>query len=176
MSGRSIRVEFQGDENVRFVTRALLNLAEEGREEMRQAVNEIAVDAARTLQRSARDPRERLLADSIRVKRNVVPTINIGGSTARFSQRKIGRKVYDNGRTRIIKQKPPVGVALFGVEFGATRKFLRNGGAAFRPRSAKSGRGRGNRGYWIFPTLSKMQPEIARRWYSAADNVLEKWS
>jgi hypothetical protein len=47
------------------------------------------------------------------------------------------------------------------TDFGSAGNFP-NGGYKFPARTQSEGRG--NRGYWIFPTLKALQPEITRRW------------
>jgi hypothetical protein len=69
---------------------------------------------------------------------------------------------------------------LFGNEFGSDRNVFGskgnfpNGGRKFPERSPREGRG--NKGYWIFPTLKAMQPEITRRWKNAVGEVYENWT
>lgn len=55
-----------------------------------------------------------------------------------------------------------------GYEFGSNRfkQF---------PRRTPS-KGRGNAGYFIYPTLRKIQPELIRQWQEAFDDILKKWS
>jgi hypothetical protein len=54
-----------------------------------------------------------------------------------------------------------------GYEFGSNRyrQF---------PRRTPS-QGRGNSGYFIYPTLRKIQPELIRQWQEAFDAILKKW-
>jgi hypothetical protein len=72
------------------------------------------------------------------------------------------------------------GQLLFGNEFGSDRNVkgskgaFPNGGYRFPDRSPDEGKG--SRGYWIFPTLKSMQPEIKRRWLKAVDNVFDLWA
>lgn len=66
------------------------------------------------------------------------------------------------------------GNLVIGNEFGGPTRFP-NGGRRFPYRSPKLGRG--NRGYWIFPTLRLMQPEIRRRWVDTVErHVFKEWS
>ena len=55
-----------------------------------------------------------------------------------------------------------------GYEFGSNR---------FRqfPRRTPN-KGRGNAGYFIYPTLRKIQPELVRQWQEAFSDILKKWS
>ena len=54
-----------------------------------------------------------------------------------------------------------------GLEFGSNR---------FRqfPRRTPN-RGRGNSGYFIYPTLRQIQPELVRQWEDAFSDILKKW-
>jgi hypothetical protein len=72
------------------------------------------------------------------------------------------------------------GQLLFGNEFGGNRNAygslsaFPNGGYRFPPRTAREGRG--NKGYWIFPTLKVLQPEIKKRWFKAINDVMDLWA
>lgn len=54
-----------------------------------------------------------------------------------------------------------------GYEFGSNRyrQF---------PRRTPT-KGRGNAGYFIYPTLRKIQPELIRQWQEAFSDILKKW-
>ena len=55
-----------------------------------------------------------------------------------------------------------------GVEFGSNK---------FKQFPAYSGReGRGSRGWFIYPTLRRIQPELINRWEAAYNRILDKWS
>ena len=101
-------------------------------------------------------------AATVRAARDRVPTVYIGGSKGRLS----------GGAN--------AGQVLFGNEFGGDRNAFGNlnafpnGGFRFPPRTSREGRG--NTGYWIFPTLKAMQPEIKRRWFAAVNKVMDNWA
>ena len=103
-----------------------------------------------------------IVAETVRSGRDRLPTVTIGGSKGRAS----------GGAN--------AGQLLFGNEFGGDRNAkgsfsaFPNGGFRFPPRTAREGRG--NKGYWIFPTVKAMQPEITRRWMLAVNTVLDKWA
>jgi hypothetical protein len=103
-----------------------------------------------------------IVAATIRPAKDRVPTVYIGGSKGRAS----------GGAN--------AGQLLFGNEFGSDRNakgskgVFPNGGYRFPDRSPDEGKG--SRGYWIFPTLKNMQPEIKRRWLNAVDNVFDLWA
>ena len=104
----------------------------------------------------------RIVAASVKPSRDRVPTVRVGGSKGRVS----------GGAN--------AGQLLFGNEFGGDRKTFGNlnafpnGGYRFPPRTAREGRG--NTGYWIFPTLKAMQPEIKKRWFAAVNKVMDNWA
>ena len=54
-----------------------------------------------------------------------------------------------------------------GYEFGSNRF------PQFPRRTPNDGRG--NSGYFIYPTLRKIQPELVRKWEEAFDTILKKW-
>jgi hypothetical protein len=56
---------------------------------------------------------------------------------------------------------------LYGMEFGSNR-FKQ-----FPNRTPN--RGRGNSGYFIYPTLRQIQPELIRKWETAFDSILKEW-
>jgi hypothetical protein len=102
-----------------------------------------------------------IIAPTVRASRDRLPTVLIGGSKGRAS----------GGAN--------AGQLLFGNEFGGERNAFGNltafpnGGYRFPTRSARVGRG--NAGYWIFPTVKAMQPEITRRWTAAVEKVYDNW-
>ena len=56
---------------------------------------------------------------------------------------------------------------LYGMEFGSNR-FKQ-----FPKRTPN--KGRGNSGYFIYPTLRQIQPELVRKWEEAFSNILKDW-
>ena len=55
-----------------------------------------------------------------------------------------------------------------GVEFGSNK---------FKQFPTYSGRqGRGSRGWFIYPTLRRIQPELINKWEAAYNRILDKWS
>ena len=55
-----------------------------------------------------------------------------------------------------------------GLEFGSNR---------FKQFPSYSGRyGRGSRGWFIYPTLRKIQPELTRKWEEATDKIVKRWT
>jgi len=103
-----------------------------------------------------------VIANTIRANKDRIPNLTIGGSKGRVS----------GGAN--------AGQLLFGNEFGTDRNAkgsagsFPNGGYKFPERSPAQGRG--NAGYWIFPTLKAMQPEIRKRWLDSVNKVMDNWA
>ncbi len=54
-----------------------------------------------------------------------------------------------------------------GLEFGSNK---------FKQFPAYSGRqGRGSRGWFIYPTLRRIQPELVNKWNESFDRILKEW-
>jgi hypothetical protein len=102
-----------------------------------------------------------IIAPTVRASRDRLPTVLIGGSKGRAS----------GGAN--------AGQLLFGNEFGGDRNAFgnltafANGGYRFARRSAPVGRG--NAGYWIFPTLKGAQSDITQQWTNAVEKVYDNW-
>jgi len=144
------------DADLRDLQRAIFRMEKAVKDDLKSDVMDIARDAVPQFQRAAQTTRQQVLRPSVKARKDVTPVIEFGGASragvrggASFSQ------------------------LLFGTEFGAVKGFLRNDGRAFPARSPRQGRG--NRGYWIFPTAKKLQPTITRRWYQTVDSVLDRW-
>jgi hypothetical protein len=55
-----------------------------------------------------------------------------------------------------------------GLEFGSNK---------FKQFPSYSGRqGRGSRGWFIYPTLRRIQPELITKWTAAYNRILDKWA
>jgi hypothetical protein len=55
-----------------------------------------------------------------------------------------------------------------GLEFGSNK---------FKQFPAYSGRqGRGSRGWFIYPTLRRIQPELIDKWEASFDRILKEWT
>ena len=54
-----------------------------------------------------------------------------------------------------------------GIEFGSNK---------FKQFPAQSGRsGRGSRGWFIYPTLRRIQPELINKWEASFDRIIKEW-
>jgi hypothetical protein len=89
------------------------------------------------------------VAKSVKVERDRIPKIAIGGSSV----------VTSSGAR--------AGTLVFGVEFGSYNK------KNLPARSPKVGSG--NSGYFIFPTLKIMQKTISDKWVAGVDKIRDEW-
>lgn len=92
----------------------------------------------------------RRIADGVRVsKTSKVGEASYGFATQRFSGGGTTRKLWG------------------GFEFGSNkRKQFPNWSGRF---------GKGSRGWFIYPTLRKLQPELVKRWEAKFNDILKEW-
>lgn len=95
---------------------------------------------------------------------------------------KRGPVISLGGESIKLKNGTPVGAIAMGIEFGANNFKTRKrkgksptykGYKQFQPRSPKEGRG--NAGYFIFPTLKALQPYITKKWVDEVDRIRKEW-
>jgi hypothetical protein len=103
--------------------------------------------------------------------------------TARSLQSsKVAGRIADGSR---VKKSSRIGEITYGFAAqkfsgGATTKDIWGGSEfgsnKFRQFPVWSGReGRGSKGWFIYPTLRKIQPQIVARWTEAFNKVLKEW-
>jgi len=160
------------DKEVSAILRAFRNLDKEANTRLKDLSRNIAGDMVLELKNAARgapfySDQAMEVAKTIRLARDRVPSVSIGGAR-RFTNRR-GERV-------------PVGLIVTGSEFGSViprqrERFKKpnqsRGGLQFPPRSPRLGRG--NRGWWVFPRLRRLQPDILRRWLEGAQDVADEW-
>jgi hypothetical protein len=111
--------------------------------------------ADRIRARAPSDKRYQNLAVSVRTGRDRVPVIRIGALA--------NPKVSGGGGPREL---------IIGMEFGADQAGPN--GWRFPPRTPRLGRG--NAGYWIYPTARAHQNEVIKMWFDAMDKIIAEWS
>jgi hypothetical protein len=143
-------------EGVDATLRAYKKLDKDAQKKAKDKTKEVSEMLAKRIRGSApADPRYSALAQSVKAGRDRVPVVRIGGRAT--------PQVSGGGGPREL---------VIGMEFGADR----NGPNAWRfpPRTPK--RGRGNAGYWIFPTAVREQTSIVKLWQDSLDPVLNDWA
>jgi hypothetical protein len=151
----------------RGLLKALSQMDKEAQLQLKDEVYQISAWTAQGIQQAGfahpfYPKQAAIVAQTVRPARDRIPTVYIGGGKGRVS----------GGAN--------AGQLLFGNEFGGDRNAFgnlnafANGGFRFPPRTAREGRG--NTGYWIFPTLKAMQPEIKRKWFAAVNKVMDNWA
>ena len=163
MATRPFEIKIK-DSDILAIRRTFSKMDEIAKDDMKRVANDIAIEAASAVGSALQStPQGQALARSIRVsKSKTTPYFTVGGSTPRLS----------NGT--------PVGEIALGVEFGAYQNRPRKrksgqytGYKQFQPRSPREGRG--NAGYFIFPTLKALQPYITKRWVDEVDRIRREW-
>lgn len=153
------------DKEILAILKTFSKMDEIAKKDMKEVAKDIANDAASSIGSALQaTPQGQALARSIKVSNSFKrgPVISIGGDNPKLA----------NGT--------PVGAIALGVEFGAYQNRPRKrksgqyvGYKQFQPRSPREGRG--NAGYFIFPTLKALQPEITRKWVEQVDRIRREW-
>lgn len=132
----------------REVLRAFRDLPKEATVELRDASGRIATDLSASVRSAApaAGPHAAAVAKTVRPRRGVVPAFVVGGSA------RVAQTTDASG-----------GDLVFGAEFGSA------GPGGFRPY-------RGRAGYFVWPTIRRQQPAIAREWHRAAGRIAARWA
>ena len=165
MATRPFEIKIK-DADINAIRKTFKNMDEIAQNDMNRAAQQIAIEAASAVGSALQaTPQGQALARSIKVSpKSKTPFFTVGGSSVKLN----------NGT--------PVGEIALGVEFGAYQDRPRKrkgkstnyvGYRQFQPRSPREGRG--NAGYFIFPTLKALQPEITRRWVEEVDRIRREW-
>lgn len=166
-----VKVKIVLDDDVKATLNAFTRLQRETDDKsansaLRQATKAIADDLGKEITRAAYvspfSPQQAArVATTVKVLSDRVPKIGIG-----------------KGRGRIFSGGARAGDVLFGSEFGAIPNGVGNsnfkGGRRFPPRSPR--RGKGNAGYWIFPTVRANERDIRDQWLKMANELFKTFS
>lgn len=139
---------------LRAVFKALKNMDEQANEEAKRQSGEIADFARDEIIGAANSLNSRKVAGRIAEGSRVKKSSRIGEITYGFASQKFS----GGGTTKNLWG---------GSEFGS------NKWKQFPVWSGKEGRG--SRGWFIYPTLRKIQPEIVSRWTASFDKILKEW-
>lgn len=145
MAQKSQGIEVEG---LRPLLSALNKLPKEMNARLRTASLDIADTEAQRIQTAGRssDAQSRLVAPTVRARRDRVPTIVAGGK----------KKLPAEGRPRAMD-------IFFGAEYGGQKRKTTQ---QFRPH-------RGGKGYWFWPTIRRDEEQIVTTWMDAVNDVLD---
>lgn len=139
---------------LRAVFKALKNLDEAAQDEAKRQSGNLADYARGEIIQTANGLQSRNVASRIASGARVKKSSKIGEITYGFASQKFS----GGATTRSIWG---------GSEFGSNK---------YRQFPVWSGRqGRGSRGWFIYPTLRKIQPQIVERWSAAFSKILKEW-
>jgi len=142
--------------DLRGIARAFKGMSDEAVEAAKRESSNLAEYAAGQIKvaaatRTVSGTAARRIADGVRISKS--------SKIGEFSYGFAGQKFSGGGSTRLL---------WVGMEFGS-RKFKQ-----FPMRSPILGKG--NEGYFIYPTLRKIQPQIVAQWEEAFSKILKEWN
>ena len=139
---------------LRAVFKALKNMDEAANDEAKRQSGNLADYARGEIIQTANGIQSRKVAGRIAEGSRVKKSSRIGEITYGFASQRFS----GGANTKAIWG---------GSEFGSNK---------YRQFPVWSGRqGRGSRGWFIYPTLRKIQPEIVERWSAAFSKILKEW-
>jgi hypothetical protein len=140
---------------LRSIVKAFKAMDDEAVNQAKRASNALATFAADKIKataygRTVASEAVRRVAEGVRVSKS--------SKIGEFSYGFAGQRFSGGGTTQILWP---------GLEFGSNRfkQF---------PRRTPN-RGRGNSGYFIYPTLREIQPQLVRQWEDAFSAILKEW-
>jgi hypothetical protein len=119
----------------------------------------LEIESARLLHLHRNGNVARRIADGVRISKSS----KIGELSFGFARQK-----FSGGATTQWNPLEGGNGLLAGAEFGS-KNFKQ-----FAPRTPRYGV-RGNEGYFIYPTLRQIQPELIAKWETAFDRILKEW-
>ena len=139
---------------LRAVFKALKNMDEAANDEAKRQSGNLADYARGQIIQTANGIQSRKVASRIAEGSRIKKSSRIGEITYGFASQRFS----GGANTKAIWG---------GSEFGSNK---------YRQFPVWSGRqGRGSRGWFIYPTLRKIQPEIVERWSAAFSKILKEW-
>ena len=151
--------------DLRAITKSFKGMSEEAVEAAKRESSNLAQfagDSIRSAASSAPNPLvARRIADGVKIsKSSKIGELSFGFASQKFSG---GATTQWNVGTR------GGNGLLAGAEFGAKKN------KQFPARSPRYGK-RGNEGYFIYPTLRQIQPELIAKWEIAFNRILKEWN
>lgn len=143
------------DKDYKALLRTFGKMDEIAKIDMKKIAGDLAERGAKYAQGAASNapynPKQaRAVADSIKISRSdKAPSFSIGG------RQRVGSSAFS------------AGYVIMGNEFGSNRL------KQFPRRSPRQGRG--NRGWWLYPAMSRFQPTIAKEWLGGFQKIRDAW-
>jgi len=167
-----IKIDMQMDAaDKRLLFTAFKTMPKEAQDVLRVETQKLVGTLAEEMKRKAaaapNPAQAMLLARSIKANKDRVPSITVGGA----------RKIPVKRKKTPGSPQPMQSDFLFGAEFGVKQGGLASfpqGGRKFAAWSGRGPKGRGSRGYFIFPTLRKNQERIRRDYLETVYKLLKK--
>jgi len=156
---------FQYDKGeLRKIAAIIRKMGDEAKDQARSVTGglvDFVVDEIKSAARNYPRPKQASrIADGIRIsKSSVVGEFGIGFASQRFS---------GGATTQLREGRKPTNAILAGVEFGSDK--IKH----FLPRTPKYGP-KGNSGYFIWPTMRRVQPDIVKKWEESFVKVIRNW-
>jgi hypothetical protein len=142
--------------DIRDILKAFKVMDEQATEEARVQSAALATYAAEEIKTAARGRTKsgkvaQRVADGVSIKKSSkIGEFSYGFARQKFSGRATTQSLWG------------------GVEFGSNK---------YKQFPSYSGRqGRGSRGWFIYPTLRRIQPELINKWEAAYNRILDKWA
>ena len=156
---------FQYDKGeLRKIIFAMKNMDEQSVLEAKAATGKLVEYAVNEIKQAASDhprPKQaRRIAEGVRISKSS----RIGEFSLGFA----GQKFSGGATTQLNEQRGSGRGILAGVEFGS------NNLKQFQARTPTFGP-RGNKGYFIWNTLRRIQPEIIKQWEESFAKIYKKW-
>lgn len=156
---------FQYDKReLRAVVSAFKFMDEEATAQAKEMVGKLAEFAASEIRQAAPSSPLAKVAERIASGSKVSKTSKIGELSFGFA----AQKFSGGGTTQMNLFKEGGGGLLAGAEFGSKNY------KQFPPRSPRFGK-RGNQGYFIYPTLRRIQPQIVAKWENAFSEIVKRF-
>lgn len=151
---------------LRLLAKALTLMGDEAIDEARKTANGLASYALNEIKeagysRSVSAKGVRRVVDGARISK--------GSKTGLISFGFAGQRFSGGATTQMLWP---------GLEFGSSPKLREDGRVRkFNQFPNYSGRyGAGSRGWFIYPTLRKIQPELTKTWIDAVNRIVKKWT
>lgn len=156
----TVKVQIEG---LRETLKAFNDMPKDASNELRDASLKLAQLLAAKAKVDATlhgGPQGKLLAPTVKARRDRVPVVEAGGTT------KVGRN------------KVPAYGVLFGSVFGMDQRSGWYGSARYRHGIGEQYRPHQGAGasYWFFPVIEQSAPEISAAWNKAANEIVRKFS